>query len=111
MSSLKGGMNRPPFEGIYVYLLILIIGYILADLTILKVRPLMLPSGNLPTDNRMAIEETSIPRGEYTVITIRNLFNADGMIPPALSAKGLDSNAPDAPAVLLRVELPQHAFV
>lgn len=106
MTSLRGGDDRPPLEGAYIYVLALLVGYMIADLALLKARPAMLPSKAPPTYNPAVQNERMAMRSDYNSVTDRNLFNADGMIPPALSAKD-KGNATDenAPAVLSQLPL------
>ena len=106
MTSLRGGDDRPPLEGAYIYVLSVLVGYIIADLSLLKARPAMLPSTAPPSYNPAAQSTRLFSRNDFNVVTQRNLFNADGMIPPALSAKDKDgSTDANAPAVLSQLPL------
>jgi general secretion pathway protein C len=105
MTSFRGGGDRPPFEGLYIYGFLLLLSYILADLAILNVRPMMLPN-QAPPSYQPASRETRIAsRPDYNVISDRNLFNADAMIPPALTAKEEEQPGVEAPAVLSQLPL------
>lgn len=109
ISSLRGGAggDRPPFEGIYIYFLTFLIGYILADLSLLKMRGSMLPTKAPPASGSQPYQERIASRTDYDNITQRNVFNADGVIPPALSATGEEQQTNDdsSPAVLSQLPL------
>lgn len=75
------------FEKLQTYALILLIGFILADLTSLWVQPFLLPQ-KAPTPRFYKSKQKSFAsRGDYQVIESRNIFNSEGFIPPALSSK------------------------
>lgn len=63
------------------------VGYAVADLTIISFRPDMLPTEAPPVN--MVQRPTSKPKSftDYNTIITRNIFNADGKIPPALSSE------------------------
>ena len=77
--------KRPPLEGLYIYILALFIGFLIADLAILFVRPGMLPTQAPPMRPTKAPAQTFTPIGQYYPITKRNPFNQDGVIPDALT--------------------------
>lgn len=60
-----------------------------------------LPPARPAKMGNMAIND----RNQYNVITDRNIFNADGVIAPALSAGGTGSGQEDLPAVLSQLPL------
>lgn len=98
--------ERPPWEGAYPYLIALLVGYFIADYSILSLRPSMistqLPPARPPKISPMAMMD----RNQYNVITDRNIFNADGIIAPPMSAGGQDGgNQEDQPAVLTQLPL------
>lgn len=105
VTSLRGGDDRPPWEGVYIYLFTFLLGYIIADLTLLKVRPAMLPTQAPPAYNPANKAGRVVGRLEYNIVTDRNLFNADGVVPPALSAKGKEGPGDTGPAVLSQLPL------
>lgn len=85
--------NRPPFEAFYIYILGLFIGYLIADLGILAVRPGMLPTQPPPMrPAKMAAPNFTSP-SNYVKIEKRDVFNQDGVIPPAM--KGGDCQGPE----------------
>lgn len=87
-SNLKGSKGRPPFEAFYIYILALIAGYLIADLGILYVRPNMLPTQPPPSRPARMAKSNFTSEGQYAKVTERNVFNADGKIPPALTSDG-----------------------
>jgi general secretion pathway protein C len=97
--------DRPPFEALYIYILALFTGYLIADLGILFVRPNMLPTQPPP------MRPSTLPRqeftnvGQYAKIRERNVFNADGKIPPAMTSDGSESPLLDAPPVASQLPL------
>lgn len=101
---LKPGA-RPPLEGIYAYLLALLIGYAIADLSILYMRPQMLPTTAPQAKPSRGPLVSTIARSEYNLITDRNIFNSDGKIPPPLTQDGQERIDQDAPAVLSQLPL------
>jgi general secretion pathway protein C len=106
MNSFRGGDDRPPFEGVYIYILLFLVGYIIADLSLLQVRSAMLPTEPPPAYSPVQHDVRVAARPEYNIVTDRNLFNADGMIPPALSAQEKGDLADEtAPAVLSQLPL------
>lgn len=105
MAGMRGG-DRPPLEGLYPYLLATIMGYFAADLGILYFRPAMLPSGAPPAYTPAPVMDRMAGGGDYSAVTSRNLFNADGVIPQAISAQKQGEGENDnAPAVLSQLPL------
>jgi general secretion pathway protein C len=95
-SSLKNSDQRPPFEAFYVYILAIVTGFFIADLSTVYVRPAMLPSRALPPRPSLSQRPHFVDISQYAPVTQRNIFNADGVIPPALTIEGGgDSNGPD----------------
>jgi general secretion pathway protein C len=81
-------IKKPFFEKYLPYLLFVFIGYCLADVLILNFRDLMLPSEPPPAMAKSSNQDNFQNRGAYQVITTRNIFSSDGVIPEALVAKG-----------------------
>ncbi|MCB0349759.1 MAG: general secretion pathway protein GspC [Bdellovibrionales bacterium] len=77
---------RPPLEKHYALLMAILIGYMSADLGLLYVRPNMLPKEAPPIKPSRAIRSKAYNLAEYNIIYERNIFNEDGVIPPALGA-------------------------
>lgn len=80
--------SRPPFEGIYAYLLAALVGYGIADYAILKVRPKMLPKGSPggASAPRPMTQFTQVNE-DYSGVFQRNIFNSEGFDPEKLSAE------------------------
>ena len=76
---------RLPLEGIYAYLLAALIGYMGASLVVVNLRPQMLPQEAPPTRPKPPKRKKQISLANYKVITKRNIFNEDGVIPEALT--------------------------
>lgn len=96
--------SGPPLERlvktISVLCLIALIGYILADLSILSYRAKWLPSSRPPAKIAQPRLITQTDRSRYNVITDRNIFRADQTDPTPLGAEpGKDKVAPDADPV------------
>lgn len=98
--------GRPPFEGFYIYALLALIAYFAADLTVIYLRPKMLPTRPPPQrpslENRLESKDLS----QYSSITRKNIFNADGKIPPPLTGEGGPGQGdPDGDPVLTQLPL------
>ncbi len=80
--------SRPPFEGFYIYALLALLAYFAADLSVVYLRPKMLPTRPPPSrpsiENRAEVKDLS----QYSSITRKNIFNEDGKIPPPLTGDG-----------------------
>ena len=87
----RGSNFRPPLEGYYSYLLIVLIGFFIADLIILSVRDSMLPQKAPPIISH-AEKMIRPPNVSYSQIVSRNIFSFDGTIPDPLMTK--DSSGP-----------------
>lgn len=95
--------SRPPLEKSYPLLLAALLGYWMADLAVIYLRPQFLPDQAPPEALRPPPANIQKMRMEYQKITSRNLFNADGVIPNALSKKpdqpGGEGGPEEGPAV------------
>ncbi len=90
-SSALNKKKRPPFEGLYIYIFLTLLAFVVSDLAILKTQ-LYLESVSAPSapgtqfrtrPNPGALSIRSpIAQNKYQTITERNLFNSDGIIPP-----------------------------
>lgn len=100
----KSSQQRPAFEKYYPYALLLFLGYTMADLIILNFRDLMIPKNAPPAMQKNITAPTYALRSQYSAITSRNIFSADGIIPEALTAaadkKGPARDAPPVPTQL-----------
>ena len=106
LAKLNQTSTRPPLEGLYTYALAAFAGFIIADLTILQVRPEMLPQDAPPARPKRLNQNRSLSRSEYNTITQRNLFNSDGLIPPALTDnKETQDQRIEGPATLSQLPL------
>lgn len=83
----------------------LLLGYIIADLTILYFRPMMLPTQAPPIRQQQPTRVALQNFGDYEVITKRNIFNEDGKIPPALGAEEGGGGEIERPAVLSQLPI------
>ncbi len=102
----KGSKGRPPFEAFYIYILALMCGYFIADLAVLGIRPAMLPTQAPPVRPSAPLASNFVSEAKYSKITDRNMFNADGKIPPALTADGSGGEgAVDLPPVASQLPL------
>jgi general secretion pathway protein C len=95
----KGSKGRPPFEAFYIYILALLVGYMLADVGILAVRPSMLPTQPPPVKPQRMATNTYTSEQQYNKIAERNVFNADHKIPPALTSEGSPGQNDAAPVL------------
>lgn len=96
--------GRLPWAKITPWLISLFIGYALSDLVILHTRPMLLPEKAAPATGLRRKVYQPIAFEDYNVITQRNIFNEDGIIPPALGAKD-DSGPMTQQAVLSQLPL------
>lgn len=70
-----------------LYGLILLIAFVIADLAIIYYRDRFLPNHAPPKKNVMMNENTRIDRSQYAVITSRNIFSSQGVIPDPLRSE------------------------
>lgn len=98
--------SRPPLEGFYLYALLGLLAYFAADLTVVAIRPSLLPTKPPPSrpkvDNQLAMKDL----GSYSSVTRKNIFNADGKIPPPMTADGTQAQpGEDAEPVLTQLPI------
>lgn len=86
-------MKKPRFEKALPYLFFIFLGFCIADIVILSVRDLMLPQQAPPSKPQKPFETGLQPKGAYSVIPSRNIFNSTGLIPDPLMAKGADGQS------------------
>ncbi len=89
--------ERPRFEKFYIYGLIAFFALLTADLIILGFRDRMMPT-SAPPARRSQIMANQRSSESYDNIVSRNMFNADGVIPPALN-KGTTEQPTDTTPV------------
>jgi general secretion pathway protein C len=105
IKNIKSPTGKPPFEAFYIYILCAIIGYGIADLSVLNYRPNMLPTKAPPSKPPNLQRKKIINSGDIRMITQRNIFNNDGKIPPALTAGEEKDQNLDAPPTKTRLPL------
>jgi general secretion pathway protein C len=105
IAALKGQLNPQFLERWYPLVASTLVGYCLADLLILNLRPAMLPTKAPPTKHAAPIIDHAPPRGGYNTITSKNIFNWDGTIPDALTPKGVPTK-PGAEQIPVLSQLP-----
>lgn len=100
----KPKITPPKFEWTYIYILMVFLGMLTADVITTSVRDMMLPTKAPQVTASQTFRPPEIPmRPEYNVITQRNIFNSDGVIPEPL--KGEDTTPEDLPAELSKLPL------
>lgn len=100
----KAKISPPKFEWTYIYILMLFLGMLTADVITTSVRDMMLPTKAPQVTQQQAFRPQEMPMlSEYNVITQRNIFNSDGVIPEPL--KGEDKAPQDLPAELSKLPL------
>jgi general secretion pathway protein C len=80
-------------EELAPYLLMILIGFALADLGILGIRDLMLPQKAPPAKPAKQAQITTPNKAAYQTIIGRNIFSSDGIIPEPLAAKAAGKDA------------------
>ncbi len=88
-------MARPPLGSVYIYFLMAVIGYMLADLVILSLRDDLIPTQRPPDRPQQIQNVAQKSRDNYSVITSRNFFNIDGKMPEPLGSKPDDKSGDD----------------
>ncbi len=100
--------SKPVFEFALPYILVLLLGFILADLGTLYVRPVMLPKEAPPKKPKKKKFIKPQFKGAYSAIAKRNIFNSKGKIPTALATEKSgkeQKNSDDGPPTLSRLPL------
>lgn len=83
--------RRIPYERFFPWVLVLLVAYFTADLLIIKYRHLMLPTEAPPSKPQRQVVAQTFDRNAMNQITSKNMFAADGVIPPPLVADGQES--------------------
>ncbi len=89
-------IERPRFEKFYIYGLLSFLGLLTADVTIIGFRDKMMPT-SAPSAKHAPPLASSMQYENYDNIVARNIFNSDGVIPPALNKSGAKSEDDSAP--------------
>jgi general secretion pathway protein C len=93
--------SRPPFEGAYIYALLFVAGWFVADFGTTYIRGDMLPVGGIasskPLGGRSLRQDTQASL--FSAIKERNIFNSDHFIPDSLGeqkieVEGVEDNRP-----------------
>ncbi len=103
-ANVGAGQARPPLEKYYVIALCAMISYMIADLTILNYRPMMLPKDAPPVRPSKGTRTRLQSIAEYNIVTDRDIFNEDGKIPDPLTANKGEENI-ERPAVLSQLPI------
>ncbi len=100
----KPKISPPKFEWTYIYILMVFLGLLSADVITTSVRDYMLPTkAPAPSQTNNFRPQEVPPVTEYKIITQKNIFNSDGVIPEPL--KGEDQQMQDLPAELSKLPL------
>lgn len=98
-SVFSKGPSTFPFQGFLPYLPFILAGFAVADLGILSIRDLMLPTQAPPSRSMQNQSDQMVSRGTYNVVTTRNIFSADGIIPDPLVGEGQEAGGKEPEAV------------
>ena len=85
--ALFNAPSGPPFKGLYIYAFLAFMGFVIADLGIMFLRPRLLPQGTPQPPKNMIMLMKNPPVMTYKNITTRNIFNEDGLIPDPVSGE------------------------
>ncbi|OFZ29794.1 MAG: general secretion pathway protein GspC [Bdellovibrionales bacterium RIFCSPHIGHO2_01_FULL_40_29] len=80
-----------------LYGFLLFLAFSIADLTIIYIRDLMLPSEAPPQKTAKMNPQQFIDRNQFTGISSRNLFSSTGIMPEAITLKQDDTQKEDIP--------------
>lgn len=72
---------------IALYAMLLFVGFVVADLTVIYVRDLMIPNQAPPKKQLHFQAPSYVDRSQFSAITNRNLFASNGIMPEAITAK------------------------
>lgn len=72
---------------IALYAMLLFVGFVVADLTVIYVRDLMIPNQAPPKKQNQMQAPSYVDRSQFSAITSRNLFASNGVMPEAITAK------------------------
>ena len=95
-----------PIEPYFKYIYVALLAWVISNIATLSLRTDMLPKDKPPPQIQNQSKARSKSRGDYGVITAKNIFNEDNKIPESLGQKSKgDLTSPDAPAVLSKLGL------
>ena len=77
--------SRPPLEPYYIYVLIVILSLLTADLIVLSQRAQMLPEQGAQMRPALA-SQNNVKDTNYSMVTRKNVFNRSGEVPAAIGA-------------------------
>lgn len=97
--------DKKGLGSVYIYALLALVGYMVADLAILAYRDALLPTALPPPRQPSQSVARVQSRDRYNNITSKNFFNYDGKIPPPIGGTGESTGEPadDAPPVLTSI--------
>jgi len=109
----RGGKSdsKPAFEFLLPYVLVLLMGFMIADLGTLYIRPFMLPNEAPPKKPQKRMIKNQGSKSTYSPIASRNMFNSEGKIPDSLAklakkeAGEEKENEDDGPATLSKLPI------
>lgn len=87
---------RPPFEGLYIYVLLFFVGFLVADLVTTQMRGSMLPAAGVSQNQKLS--RRPVKKADVSLfagIKDKNIFNSDHIIPPSLGEKQNGDNFED----------------
>lgn len=92
-------VERPALTAFYPWIIVFCLSFAIADLLIVKYRHLMLPTEPPPPRPRHMAPQSLTDSSAYRPVVDKNIFAADGKIPPALVADGKpqEGGADEAP--------------
>ncbi len=80
-----------------LYGLLLFIGFTIADLVVISIRDLMIPTEAPPKKMPKMDMRNSVDRSQYSAIVNRNLFSSSGIMPEAITSKKDNTSSEAAP--------------
>lgn len=77
--------------------LLILIAFSVSDLAILYTRKFFIPNSPPPAKAFQDTQPHQSDRGQYTIVTQRNLFSSQGLIPDPLRSNATEEKKPDVP--------------
>lgn len=101
----KPKISPPKFEWTYIYILVIFLGLLTSDIITTSVREHMLPTKAPTVTPAIGVKQQQQQYlTDYKVISDRNIFNSDGLIPEALKSDG-QTGGEELPAQLSQLPL------